>query len=75
MDAKGYYKMITEIDIRHWKEEFESYAKGQNLNTAKDVHTNAYVNQLVQQLWDAYLAGCINMMNLVLDKTRIGLVP
>ena len=66
--------MINAIDIAHWREEFEQYAKAHHFDLEKDA-SKTYKNITVQMMWDAYLAGCINMMNLVLERTRVGLVP
>jgi len=65
--------MINAIDIAHWREEFEQYAKAQNFDCIRGGN-GCYINEALEMMWDAYLAGCINMMNLLLDRTRVGLV-
>ena len=60
--------MINAIDIKHWQEEFEQYAKRQNIDLSKS-YQGTYLAETTQKMWDAYLSACINMMNLILSRS------
>ena len=64
--------MINAIDIKHWQEEFEQFAKVQGADLSK-TYQGTYIIETTQKMWDAYLSACINMMNLMLSRTPITL--
>jgi len=60
--------MISAFDIKTWQEEFEKFATKHKLSVEKQ--GDGYVCFETKKLWDAYLTACLDMVQLVLDRTK-----